>query len=163
MFLFELNVSVHLLKFRETCCTVVAVCIMHTCTYGFKRYFHFTWNSTLLIKVWLDVIFKSLSCNQQVCFGFVCVWWWWFGDFFFFWIIFICRSPSIASAACGGFVWLQTDSLACPTPKQGRTWAVGTLNPSDLFISWHNIFLDRTIILYSGSTYTMSYIFWLCQ
>lgn len=83
MFLFELNVSVHLLKFRETCCTVVAVCIMHTCTYGFKRYFHFTWNSTLLIKVWLDVIFKSLSCNQQVCFGFVCVvvvvWW-----FFFF-------------------------------------------------------------------------------
>lgn len=72
MFLFELNVSVHLLKFREMYCTVVAVCIMHTCTYGFKRYFHFTWNSTLLIKVWLDVIFKSLSCNQQVCFGFVC-------------------------------------------------------------------------------------------
>lgn len=42
MLLFELNVSVHLLKFREMCCTVVAVCIMHMCTYGFKRYFHFT-------------------------------------------------------------------------------------------------------------------------
>lgn len=72
MFLYELNVSVHWLKFRELCCTVVAVCIMHMCTYGFKIYFHFTWNSTLLIKVWLGVIFKSLSCNQQiwfVCFG----------------------------------------------------------------------------------------------
>lgn len=42
MLLFELNVSVHLLKFREPCCTVVAVCIMHMCTYGFKRDFHFT-------------------------------------------------------------------------------------------------------------------------
>lgn len=42
MLLFELNVSVHLLKFRETCCTVVAVCIMHMCTYGFRGYFHFT-------------------------------------------------------------------------------------------------------------------------
>lgn len=72
MFLFELNVSVHWLKFRELCCTVVAVCIMHMCTYGFKRYFHSTWNSTLLIKVWLGVIFKSLSCNQQI--WFVCFW-----------------------------------------------------------------------------------------
>lgn len=42
MLLLELNVSVHLLKLRESCCTVVAVCIRHMCTYGFKRYFHFT-------------------------------------------------------------------------------------------------------------------------
>lgn len=164
MFLFELNVSVHLLKFRETCCTVVAVCIMHTCTYGFKRYFHFTWNSTLLIKVWLDVIFKSLSCNQQVCFGFVCVvvvvWW------FFFFLDNIYLPVSIHNLCSLWWVCVAADRQTvwpAPTPKQGRTWAVGTLNPSDLFISWHNIFLDGTIILYSGSTYIMSYIFWLCQ
>lgn len=126
MFLFELNVGVYWLKFRELCCTVVAVCIMHMCTYGFKRYFHFTWNSTLLIKVWLDVIFKSLSCNQQV--WFVC-----------FWVAFLCWAfapGSICSA--GGAVtpwglWGTADGQT-DRPDHPAGWTC-TQGPHSIFSS----------------------------
>lgn len=114
MLLFELNVSVHLLKFRETCCTVVAVCIMHMCTYGFRGYFHFTWNTTLLIKVWLDVTFKSLTCNQQVSLLFL------FVAVFFSWIPFLCWE-SVLSFIVLSSLWSLVGFLAL-TPRLSCPW-----------------------------------------
>lgn len=74
------------------------------CTYGLERYFHFTWTTTLLIKVWLDVIFKSLGCHQKVSL----VWFGGFVWFFFHLMLFICwfNCDSQPSLGCDLWVWL---------------------------------------------------------
>lgn len=172
----ELNVSVHWLKFRETCCTVVAVCTTQMCTYGLKRYFHFTWNTTLLIKVWLDVIFKSLGCNQQVSLLFH---WGVLFDFFFsldtvylLGIWFNCASqPSLGCGLWGSFgftprlscLWLSLGFLdtmdrqpcRCDT-KAGWRWPANTLNSNSSLIP-RDALLDQTITLCVVSISAMPY------
>lgn len=67
LFLFEMNVHENFLRLRKMCLYVVC-CLYHAYVYVwfFKKYFHSTWISTLLIKVWLDVIFTSLNWNERI-------------------------------------------------------------------------------------------------
>lgn len=97
------------------------------CTYGLERYFHFTWTTTLLIKVWLDVIFKSLGCHQKVSL----VWFGGFVWFFFHLMLFICwfNCESQPSLGCDLWVWFF---FFCFTPSLSYPWlSLGILDTKD--------------------------------